>query len=333
MSQPIRVPVPVTIASGVATATFPSPPMGTVWTGSISVPNATSGTILNVTWQAATGGAPLSGWFNAQPSGSVQVASGDTITIVGTGLAAGTYTAWLIGVQDPAAAAPAVWPQPPPPPPAAGPLTLYADPFGVQVGAGTTVRLDAVPVVLGQSVAISLLVQSEIRLSLSWETGATFFYDVQQNLNGLIVQNLGSLLTLSLTVATGFPAVTTQLTVASGDFGSSKSPGVPTGLLWYYNASTPVNGGDTIYLPPYCGQASMWVEPNNVPGVGITVIGSNYEGSDVWESRIGGASSGPGPQFDSQSILLLPAMILRVFITNNSSATQTISTSGTALTP
>ena len=108
LSQPIQQTVSATAASdGTATFTFPSPPVGLTWTGTVSIKQAPVGS----TFTAVVGATDWGTWGGNTVFGPVQVIGTQALTLTAAGLTAGTsYAATLTGSSDPSETAAAVWP-------------------------------------------------------------------------------------------------------------------------------------------------------------------------------------------------------------------------------
>lgn len=272
MSTPIRIAAPVTVSGGVATAQFPSPPMGYVWTGSISVPGATPNSVNQVTWTATSALAPVATWFASQASGVVQVASGDMLIIAGTGVATTGGTAFLVGSQDPVSAAPSVWPQPTPAPPPGAPFPLANINVNTPVPANTAVTIVSnVPVLIGTGLAVQSfqnLGSAPLRLVILWSHGtganqvfsAAKSFDVgpAQSIFGWVLPNFDAFVTIEVEAA-GSPSSFNKLSVVTG-FPAAYEFSSFNGLWNSGSLSIPANGSVAVNISPFIGPMQFYAQ-------------------------------------------------------------------------
>jgi hypothetical protein len=125
--------------SGAVTLKFFAPPVGRVWQGTVTIPDA-SGLSL---WTLSVGGQKFGNLGGPGPYGPLQAQSGQVIQLVGSGLLpASPYTAVLSGINDPQES-PSLYtgPNALPSPAAPGVVTISGQPLfvvGVPPGPGST---------------------------------------------------------------------------------------------------------------------------------------------------------------------------------------------------
>lgn len=94
---------------GTATFTFPSPPAGTSWTGTLSC----AGAPVSAVFTAAVGATSWGSWGGSSVFGPIQVfgQGSEVLTVTATGLVAGTtYEVFLLGSSDTSVNVAPVWP-------------------------------------------------------------------------------------------------------------------------------------------------------------------------------------------------------------------------------
>ena len=99
----------VASATGTATFTFESPPAGSTWSGTLSIPGANSGSVFTV----MIGGTGWGSFGGNSVYGPVQVlgAGSQQMVVSGTGLNPGqSYEIWFIGSSDASANVAPIWP-------------------------------------------------------------------------------------------------------------------------------------------------------------------------------------------------------------------------------
>jgi hypothetical protein len=84
--------------SGAVTLKFFAPPVGRVWQGTVTIPDASGSSL----WTLSVGGQKFGNLGGPGPYGPLQAQSGQVIQLVGSGLLpASPYTAVLSGINDP----------------------------------------------------------------------------------------------------------------------------------------------------------------------------------------------------------------------------------------
>jgi hypothetical protein len=84
--------------SGAVTLKFSAPPVGRVWQGTVTIPDASGSSL----WTLSVGGQKFGNLGGPGPYGPLQAQSGQVIQLVGSGLLpASPYTAVLSGINDP----------------------------------------------------------------------------------------------------------------------------------------------------------------------------------------------------------------------------------------
>lgn len=340
MSTPIRIAAPVTVSGGVATAQFPSPPMGYVWTGSISVPGTTPNSVNPVTWTATSALAPVATWFASQASGVVQAASGDMLIVAGTGVATTGGTAFLVGSQDPVSAAPSVWPQPTPAPPPSAAFQIANVNVNTAVPANSAVTVVSnVPVLIGTGLAIQDFQNFgsvPLRLVLLWShgtganqvftAGRSFDIDVGQNILGWIVPNLDSFVTIEVEAASN-PGSFNKLAVSTG-FPSTYEFNEPDGLIDSGTLTINPNSSFNVAIPPFIGPVQVYAQVFST-GAGApatqfdaAVNAADFTGASIEIAHLF-ASVLTGYAFFNivPTVVSLPALICSITFNNRTSAT------------
>jgi hypothetical protein len=153
-----------TNASGAATITFPNPPQGFTWTGTLNCATATTGAV----FLASVGAVSWGEWGGNSVYGPVQVlgAGSQQLVVTVTGLAANTnYTLQWNGSSDPSEMVAAVWPD-------ANSTALTAQISGtVPVSVAGTVNTTGTTSITGGSVGINGSVATTQGSTLTTATG------------------------------------------------------------------------------------------------------------------------------------------------------------------
>lgn len=327
MTTPIRVPAAVTLAGNVATASFPSPPLGYVWTGSVSVPGATPNSVNPIVWTGSVALAPAATWYNAQASGAIQVASGDTLTIAGTGVAATGGTAYFVGSQDPVSAAPSVWPQPTPAPPPPGPFILA----NVTSTSPNPVTKQPVIVGTGTNIAIQNIGANPLAVEVEWQAsptgipvgGQTFDVAAGVTLTGWNVVNTGPL--ISVVVAGTSPSYDLVVETGTAPIPSGGQATVD-GVLAIGIVTVGAGGTQTFALPPFTGEAYVYgqmaataanVLDLAILGTGLIAAGEIAHFTSQYLTAYGFAQIPP-------SRVYLPSTTNTLQINNRSASSETV---------
>ena len=196
-----------TNASGAATITFPNPPAGFTWTGTLNCALASTGAV----FLATVGGVSWGEWGGNSVYGPVQVLGngGQQLVVTVTGLAASTnYTLQWNGSSDPSDLVAAVWPD-------SNSTALTAQISGtVPVTVSNTVATNSN--ITGGSVGVTGTVATNSNIT-GGSVGVTGTVATNTNITGGSVGVTGSVATTAgstLTTATGSGS-STSLTVAS----------------------------------------------------------------------------------------------------------------------
>ena len=245
-----------TDANGAATVTFPSPPQGFTWTGTLNCATATTGAV----FVASVGAVSWGEWGGNSVYGPVQVlgAGSQQMSVQVTGLAANTsYVLQWNGSSDPSELVAAVWPD-------SNSTALTAQISGtVPVSVAGTVNTTGNTSITGGSVGISgsVATTSGNTLTLSTNTttttatGSGTSTSLSANTTGFatsgfisVVANTGTLV-FSYTGTTGiaFTGLTllsggSTWTIASGAQVKSVWTGTSTSLNVVSTATFPVQG-------------------------------------------------------------------------------------------
>lgn len=214
-----------TNASGAATISFPSPPQGFTWTGTLNCATATTGAV----FLASVGAVSWGEWGGNSVYGPIQVlgAGSQQLFVTVTGLAANTsYVLQWNGSSDPSESVAAVWPD-------ANSTALTAQISGtVPVSVAGTVTTSGTTSITGGSVGISGSVATTAGSTLTTATGSgsstsltvasTATFPSQGLLS--VVSSTGSLI-FSYTGTT--PTTFTGLVLLTGSASSTIASGAP----------------------------------------------------------------------------------------------------------
>ena len=227
-----------TNASGAATITFPNPPAGFTWTGTLNCALASTGAV----FLATVGGVSWGEWGGNSVYGPVQVLGngGQQLVVTVTGLAASTnYTLQWNGSSDPSDLVAAVWPD-------SNSTALTAQISGtVPVTVSNTVATNSN--ITGGSVGVTGTVATNSNIT-GGSVGVTGTVATNTNITGGSVGVTGLVATTApgTTInGAGFTGASTSLTVASTTgFSTSGFIGIPGSggtLIFAYTGTTSVS--------------------------------------------------------------------------------------------
>lgn len=315
-------------SNGNASFAFEQVSNGSVWQGSIIIPNAISSSVIPVLWIATDLGLPntslgyqIGGFYNNLASGSLQVVN--RLTVNGSGLAAGNLQALFQGiVYTPQETPPPWWPEPTPAPPPTSPLVLASSKILTAISAGSTLTfVNRIPVVVGTSLLVSAQTGAPARLQLQWGDPSGLFsptlpFDINGVMIGWIVPNLDTTLSVSIAAPLSTPS-SGAVRVFTGFPPIIEDPLIPgfanigvAGKILYSAAGTLAASAITAQLQAYTGPAFLHFIPNNTAGFGVSITGIDFNGNTVAQAygNEQGWAAGTGP-FHSGEIIYIPPTI------------------------
>lgn len=274
-------------STGTATLTWPDGPRtGAVWLGSITVPDALPNSVNPILWTAYSGGNFAGSWYANQSSGLLRF--DNSLKVVGTGIAAGQLTAYFVGDDFPAQAAPFAPPSPTPAPPPAAPFVLANVTQRPVVAGSSDFLISNAAVVIGTGLEINLNNNAggnPLRIIVQWNAGnaGTYSFDIAsgQSISGLILPNLGTAVSVQINVPVSGPTTFYTAQIITGLAPVYSPPMVEGGLLLAYNAATP-NGATALSLLPYAGPVIVSLHAYN-SGAGnpaASSVDAQFEAAD-----------------------------------------------------
>lgn len=180
VSVPLNQRASGTPAAGAVTLSFPSPKIGRIWLGSVTIPNALGTDV----WLVTVGGQLCATVTGSGPFGPLQIQGGQVLALTGTVGLITPYVAVLSGIDDPADnptafTGPAALASVSAPSTAPSNVNIVNQPINVDVANSPTVTISGTPTVLQTPVTLAYNSSGAIPAaggSTNWGTSAQVIY-------------------------------------------------------------------------------------------------------------------------------------------------------------